>query len=1344
MKRAREEKMTGPQFKRRPEAAGSHQSSEGQLKLTTEDALSYLKKVKDMFHDNREQYDEFLEVMKAFKAQRVDTAGVIARVKDLFKGHRSLILGFNTFLPKGYEITLPEECPPKKQPVDYKQAIDYVNKIKARFQNDEEVYKNFLNILNLYRQGKKTISDVYQEVETLFFNHPDLLEEFTTFLPDASGSARPTGLPTNTKTSPGHTYGANFIRNPHKDNAIKLEKNVSSQNNYHPSTVVKEEKIAVEAENEQWKKFDKEKEPFQSSERKERDRCEKRSAVSRDRDVDAIYHPSSKRKSSRRLDESLPKQTHGGQSGICNGKQSPQGPDRDNKRLSQALFQRVKSKLGETTYQDFLRCVQMYNISVISQEELQCLIVDVFGNSPDLMEDFNDTLSQIQCRVADFESGEEECTKIVKTEKGAEKDGRSGRDLEENGRVNELDRERDRERDKERHFKAKDTSNKPISDLDLSNCESCTPSYRLLPKNYIKSIASFRTELASEVLNDNWVSVTSGSEDYSFKHMRRNQYEESLFSCEDDRFELDMLIECTLSTIKCLSELIRKNDSGLKQEGPINVDKHWTAIHRRCVERIYGDHGFEVIEFIRKDPTAALPVIIKRLKQKCEEWQNYRDSMNKVWADVYAKNYSKSLDHRSFYFKQQDRKSLSTKALLQEIKELHDKRRKEDEILLAIAAGNNRSLIPHLKFDYPDPSIHEDLYKIIKYSSDEVCSNTEMANKVMRVWNVFLEHLLGVPPRPNGAEDTEEMVNAKNSLECIGGPAAVNCSNVSDIKKTIPNERPVDMSSRETTISDVQKIAKEKLPTHGYNVYPTGHCGADERGYADSHPCQYSQNIASSTSDMGDIHKNDTLSKSVLSGRGESSIAHSSFGDASGIGSENLKHPFGSTEFPMYSFHNDLLLEQDNDKSPSKLGRESMVAHLKLNSLSAENKNFDYSQGKWKSEKEEGELSPTMSPSPLILNGDKLLCDSANDVSGKKASILNAEKIRRKSYTIRKEQEHNFRVPDHDIDDGAESAPKSGDDSENAFDGGEEVSGSDSGNEDDCSHDDNEDTDHVEEGKAESEGEAEVADARDTDEVDSFELLERFTHTDKPLPEHLLSIALNKLSEKDTVFYGNDAFYILFRLHQTLYERILCAKTNAMLIEQNGKNSKDVSRSNLYTKFLSALYSLLDGSADNSKFEDECRAIIGTQSYMLFTLDKLIFKLVKQLQIIASDEVANKLLQLQLYERARSSARFNDAVYHANVCTLLHGENIYRFEFLSSPPQLTIQLMDRPEKIDGIPNALEPSFSSYLCNEFLTSHHVAFQQPVFRKRYLDLLDSVVASVSHLLFAKARITVHAIF
>ena len=51
-------------------------------------------------------------------------------------------------------------------------------------------------------------------------------------------------------------------------------------------------------------------------------------------------------------------------------------------------------------------------------------------------------------------------------------------------------------------------------------------------------------------LNDTWAGVTRGTEDYSFKLMRRNQYEEILFRVEDDRFELEMLLERNASVLK--------------------------------------------------------------------------------------------------------------------------------------------------------------------------------------------------------------------------------------------------------------------------------------------------------------------------------------------------------------------------------------------------------------------------------------------------------------------------------------------------------------------------------------------------------------------------------------------------------------------------------------------------------------------------------------------------------------------------------------------------------------------------------------------------------------------------
>lgn len=58
-------------------------------------------------------------------------------MKELFRGDRDLILGFNTFLPKGYEITLPPEDEPllKKKPVDFEEAMSFVHKIKVLLHN---------------------------------------------------------------------------------------------------------------------------------------------------------------------------------------------------------------------------------------------------------------------------------------------------------------------------------------------------------------------------------------------------------------------------------------------------------------------------------------------------------------------------------------------------------------------------------------------------------------------------------------------------------------------------------------------------------------------------------------------------------------------------------------------------------------------------------------------------------------------------------------------------------------------------------------------------------------------------------------------------------------------------------------------------------------------------------------------------------------------------------------------------------------------------------------------------------------------------------------------------------
>jgi paired amphipathic helix protein Sin3a len=77
-------------------------------RLKVEDALSYLDQVKFQFEKQPEVYNQFLDIMKEFKSQAIDTPGVISRVSNLFRGHTDLIEGFNTFLPPGYKIEVQE------------------------------------------------------------------------------------------------------------------------------------------------------------------------------------------------------------------------------------------------------------------------------------------------------------------------------------------------------------------------------------------------------------------------------------------------------------------------------------------------------------------------------------------------------------------------------------------------------------------------------------------------------------------------------------------------------------------------------------------------------------------------------------------------------------------------------------------------------------------------------------------------------------------------------------------------------------------------------------------------------------------------------------------------------------------------------------------------------------------------------------------------------------------------------------------------------------------------------------------------------------------------------------
>ncbi|KAK5625473.1 hypothetical protein RRF57_001189 [Xylaria bambusicola] len=71
-------------------------------------------------------------------------------------------------------------------PVEFKDAIAYVNRIKNRFQQRPEVYHRFLSILQTYEREKTPIQGVYSEITDLFSSETDLIEDFKFFLPQTA------------------------------------------------------------------------------------------------------------------------------------------------------------------------------------------------------------------------------------------------------------------------------------------------------------------------------------------------------------------------------------------------------------------------------------------------------------------------------------------------------------------------------------------------------------------------------------------------------------------------------------------------------------------------------------------------------------------------------------------------------------------------------------------------------------------------------------------------------------------------------------------------------------------------------------------------------------------------------------------------------------------------------------------------------------------------------------------------------------------------------------------------------------------------------------------------------
>ncbi|KAI0639840.1 hypothetical protein C8Q77DRAFT_1083126 [Trametes polyzona] len=785
--------------------------------LNVSDALGYLDAVKQQFQDKPDVYNHFLDIMKDFKSQVIDTPGVIERVSMLFHGNPYLIQGFNTFLPPGYRIELnndhsdtitvttpmgqmtqrttmygiptlarepvmpPGVVPPYSQPPfglppppvlpvgigsgsrpvtpipihghppphlaaemqamrpplshspalqngrednsavsmlnslnarqtdkqpngEFHHAINYLNKIKLRYQDDPETYKQFLEILQTYQKEQRHVQDqsqVYAQVQMLFKDAPDLMDEFKDFLPEAAApSLHPQGV---VGILPQPTAGPGMPGTFAQPEPPVAEKSAKPQNRRRKRP---------------------EKEPA-APQKAASGRAVKRAKTNQKPDTASpkfspYQVPHSPQPVNVHVHQVMAAPMHPpGPHPIRPASVGPPPAPTANEEL--LFFDRAKKALENGgTYDEFLKLLNLFSRDIIDTKTLIDR-AEIFLGDGDLMAQFKDLLSW---------------------------DDRSGN--------------RDEGPPGSLRTSAPDYYTARPPD------DGQGPSYRRLPDSEVRLACSGRDRLCWSVLNDEWVShPTWASEEAGFMTHKKNSFEDTLHKSEEERHEFQVHIEALTRTIAVLEPLEARIDSMSPEERAAfrlkpNLGGMSRTVYERIIKRIYGyDAGNEVIRALQETPAVAVPVVLARLRRKDEEWRRAQREWNRTWREIDAKNFYKALDHQGITFKQNDKKNITAKHFVLEIENAKAAQVKERNREAAAGGSGGsrgssstgsvpmRSLGYQLEYAFEDVGVLHDAVKLVFTFLDHSPQQYSQAERrgIERFLRSFIPTLFMFPPQ---------------------------------------------------------------------------------------------------------------------------------------------------------------------------------------------------------------------------------------------------------------------------------------------------------------------------------------------------------------------------------------------------------------------------------------------------------------------------------------------------------------------------------------------------------------------------------------------------------------------
>jgi len=678
----------------------------------------------------------------------IDTPGVIKSVSELFQEHPNLLLGFNHFLPEGFKIEIPPAGVPTAVtfPQEHVNPLSEPENFPSPTQTRSRTTRQHAATTSTSSPSPRISSVISDPLEKPSESPPQVVPDYPK--PPISPQITPQPSPT-------------------------LQPQISAQKSQpeldHARNYVKKIKVRFELKPEIYKSFLRILHTYHEEHHTITDVYEQ---------VAKLFemHPDLLQEFKAFLPDSTPRETYASSrprrtkaTRVPRGESPPAKRAKLSNEHSQvnaeaiAFFESVKEQLSPNVqiYQEFLKCVHLFNQDIISHYDLMVLCVDLFSDYPDVYEEIREF-----CKFSEED--------LIFSPGASSDEGAPSTPMNSNStpmNPNSTPRVPQSEISPKRPSTLDETSLISLAainsrnDVDWSTCKKHGPSYRELPPSYQHHTCSGRNGMCRSVLNDLWVSVPTGSEEGSFKASRKNQYEEILFKCEDERFELDREIELNSSCMNAFWIIIHQIQScSQDQLNSFRIEEGLDILHLRCLERVYGEKSPLVLQALVKNPVVAVPVIMRRLQQKDLEWRMARNERNKIWREVNQKNFLKSLDHQSGFFKQREKKALNHRELLGEISSLkliyaHDKLLDRTEQ----RPEGRLSLI----FSWEPSCLIHDLIHLLTIQIQKTGAHQVEQDKMQVFVKGFLRQIFGGSKKTQSNSSLVGVQNSSESVSCV-------------------------------------------------------------------------------------------------------------------------------------------------------------------------------------------------------------------------------------------------------------------------------------------------------------------------------------------------------------------------------------------------------------------------------------------------------------------------------------------------------------------------------------------------------------------------------------------------